>query len=121
MFRPDHIAPESSDTPLYIVFQGGKLVSNMRSPQMCLLEESLVQRDGWIIHSRHFMGYWHEQPCFAVEIDDLVEVDALRYQIGSLYQLLGRVDDGLAALENADRSVDGAERLRSRYAGEQHE
>ncbi|MEH6588437.1 MAG: NAD(+) diphosphatase [Halioglobus sp.] len=98
MFRPDHRAPTSASAPLHVVFQGGKLVSYMRSPRMCLLEDSIVQRDGWIVRRRHFMGYWEDQPCYAVEIEDNHELDPMEFQVGSLWQLLGRVDEQLFAL-----------------------
>ena len=98
MFRPDNRAPDSAAAALHVVFQGGKLVSNMRSPRFCLLEEALVRQGGWEIRKRHFMGYWEEQPCFAIEIDEAHQLDPMEYQVGSLWQILGRVDEQLFSL-----------------------
>ncbi|MDG1388145.1 MAG: NAD(+) diphosphatase [Halioglobus sp.] len=98
MFRPDHRVPTNASPAVYVVFQGGKLVSYMRSPQMCLLDEDIVQRDGWVERKRHFMGYWQEQPCFALEIEEKHDLDPMEYQLGSLWQILGRVDERLFSL-----------------------
>ncbi|MEP5569370.1 MAG: NAD(+) diphosphatase [Halioglobus sp.] len=98
MFRPDHNAPSSPSAALYVVFQSGKLVSYMRSPNVCLLEEDIVRRDGWIERKRHFMGYWEEQPCYALEIEEAHDLDPMEYQLGSLWHILGRVDEQLFAL-----------------------
>ncbi len=73
-------------------------MSDMRSPQLCLLEEEVLHRNGWQVTRRHFMGYWQDKPCFALEIDERDEVDPMDFQRGNLYQLLGRVDEQLFAL-----------------------
>lgn len=98
MFRPDNRLPDSDLPRLHVVFQRGKLVSDMRSTQLCLLEEDVLTDGGWQVRRRHFLGYWHDQPCFALEIDEMDHVDPLVYQCGNLYQLLGRVDEQLFAL-----------------------
>lgn len=98
MFRPDIIPPDFEGGHLHVVFQRGQLVSDMRSPQLCLIDDEIIESGGWRIRRRHFMGYWGEQPCFALEIDELDELDPMQYQRGNLYQLLGRVDDQVFAL-----------------------
>ncbi|WP_076001312.1 NAD(+) diphosphatase [Pseudohalioglobus lutimaris] len=98
MFRPDNSPPDSRTPSLQLVFQRGKLVSQLRSPQLCLLEEEVVGRDGWRVQRRHFLGYWHDRPCFAIEIDDRHQLDPMDYQVGSLWQILGRVEEQLFAL-----------------------
>lgn len=98
MFRPGQIPPEKPKPGVHIVFQGGSLVTDMRSAQPCLLAEEHFERGDWQIVRRHFLGYWAEQPCYAVEIDELLELDPMQYQRGSLYQILGRVDGPIFAL-----------------------
>ncbi len=98
MFRPDNSPPDPALPALHVVFQRGRLVSDMRSPRLCLLEEEVVQRGGWQVRRRQFLGYWQEQPCFVLEIDDVHELDPMDYQLGSLWQVLGRVDEQLFAL-----------------------
>lgn len=98
MFRPDQKPPANPGGELHIVFQRGNLLSDMRSPDMCLIAEEQIQRGGWTVRRRHFLGYWQEQPCYALEIDEVDEIDPMQYQKGSLYQILGRVDDQLFAL-----------------------
>lgn len=98
MFRADNFPPEPSGKEIHVVFQGGQIISDMRSPQPCLLDKYIVEQGGWRIRRRQFMGYWGEQPCFALEIDEFDELDPMQYQRGSLYQLLGRVDDRLFSL-----------------------
>ena len=98
MFQPDNTLPDSRDNSLHLVFQGGELVSDMRSADPILLPAELLNGGGWVIVQEQFLGYWHGRPCFAVEIDDLVELDPLRFQRGSLYTILGRVEDPVFAL-----------------------
>ncbi|MEZ5554689.1 NAD(+) diphosphatase [Haliea sp.] len=89
-------APQSVEEALHLVFQAGQLVSDMRAEP--LMPRSDLQQQGWVVVREQFLGYWHGQPCFAVEIDSGAEPDPMRFVRGSLYQLLGRVDDGLFAL-----------------------
>lgn len=98
MFRPDHVPPRKSEDARIIVFQGGSLVSDMRSRELCLLEETRLHREGWGVLRRHFLGYWGDQPCYTVEIDERSQPDPTRYQLGNLYQVLGRMEERLFAL-----------------------
>ena len=98
MFRPDHRPPDPSGDELHIIFQRGALLSDMRSPQPCFITADQLAAMGWRVQRRQFLGYWQERPCFALEIDEIEQVDPLQYQLGSLYQVLGRVDEQLFAL-----------------------
>ncbi len=98
MFRPDHRPPSEGGGELHIVFQRGDLVSDMRALEPCLIAEEHLRFGGWNIVRRQFLGYWREQPCYAIEIDELDELDPMQYQRGNLYQVLGRVDEQLFAL-----------------------
>ena len=62
MFRPDNTPPESSDFELHIVFQGGQLLSDMRSRTGCLIAREQLQGTGWTEIRRQFLGYWGDQP-----------------------------------------------------------
>lgn len=98
MFDLDKQPPDSRHNALHVVFQGGKLISDMRSRQPCVLTHADLTANGWLIRREQFIGHWQNQPCFALEIEDLQEVDPMRHQVGTLYELLGRVDDALFAL-----------------------
>lgn len=98
MFRPDHIPPDSADDELHIVFQRGQLLSDMRAADSCLIGRRQLDAHRWRVQRRQFLGYWHDRPCYALEIDEVEEVDPLQYQVGNLYQILGRVDEQLFAL-----------------------
>lgn len=98
MFRADNLPPQSSEEELLVVFQGGQLLSDMRSRTGCLIARAQVQQNGWTLVRRQFLGYWCDQPCYAIEIDTIDEPDPLQYQKGSLYHILGRVDEQLFAL-----------------------
>ena len=98
MFRPDQKPPDGDVAALEIVFQGGELVTDMRSPDPCLIPTAVTTNNHWRGQRRHFMGYWHDNPCYALEIDESDPLDPMQYQRGSLYHLLGRVDDQLFAL-----------------------
>ena len=98
MFRPDHIAPDRADNELHIIFQQGELLSDMRAGDLCLIDKQQLERHGWRVQRRQFLGYWRDCPCYALEIDEIEEVDPLQYQRGNLYQILGRVDEQLFAL-----------------------
>lgn len=98
MFRPDSVPPSSDGNELHIIFQRGELLSDMRVPEVCLINAEQVHERGWRVLRRQFLGYWHDQPCYVLEIDEVDHVDPLQYQRGNLYQILGRVDDQLFAL-----------------------
>jgi len=91
-------APDHRQNALHIVFKGEKLVMDMQSRQPCILGDLDVTDNDWDIAREQYIGHWSGQPCFAVEIDEHADVDAMRYQVGNLYHLLGRVDDGVFAL-----------------------
>ena len=44
MFRPDNKPPSTSDDELHIVFQGGQMLSDMRSRTGCLIAREQVLR-----------------------------------------------------------------------------
>lgn len=98
MFDLETQAPTSRHNALHIVFQDGKLVSHLRSRRPCVLTDADLAANGWQVRREQFIGHWHEHPCFALEIDALERMDPMRHQVGSLYELLGRVDDALFAL-----------------------
>ena len=91
-------SPATREGALHIVFRQGKLVMDMRSRRPCVLSDEDLLRNDWRVVREQFVGYWHGDACFAVELDDIVQVDELQYQVGNLYHLLGRVDDDLFAL-----------------------
>lgn len=98
MFKPDNKPPASTGDELHIVFQRGQLLSDMRSPDLCLIELEQVQHNGWREVRRQFLGYWGERPCYALEIDEVEQPDPMQFQKGNLYHILGRVDERLFAL-----------------------
>lgn len=98
MFRHDNTPPEFSDDELHIVFQRGELLSDMRAQDACLIGQEQVNRGGWTILRRHFLGYWRDQPCYVLEIDEVDQPDPMQFQKGNLYHILGRVDEQLFAL-----------------------
>lgn len=98
MFRPDNTPPEQAEGSRLIVFQHGRLLSDMRSPEPCLLDDLQLRLAGWEVLRRHFLGFWHDHPCYAVEISERAQPDPMQYQLGNLYQVLGRVDEQLFAL-----------------------
>jgi NAD+ diphosphatase len=98
MFRPETQVPASVEGAVHVVFQQGELVCDLRSATTCLISAEQLRGHGLRVVSEHFMGYWLEQPCFAVEIDAEARLDPMHYQRGNLYQLLGRVDEDLFAL-----------------------
>ncbi len=98
MFRPDNLPPQDNEQELLVVFQGGQLLSDMRSSMGCLIARQQVQQNGWTLVRRQFLGYWFDQPCYVIEIDTVDEPDPMHYQKGNLYHILGRVDEQLFAL-----------------------
>jgi len=97
MFEPNNKPPESVSGGIHLVFQRGELVSDLRAREP-LMPQAQLQADNWLIVRQQFLGLWHGEPVWAVEIDEAVELDPMRYQRGSLYTLLGRVDESLFAL-----------------------
>ena len=98
MFRADTQVPPTIASDLCIVFQRGELVTDMRSREPCLLQRARVIETGWSVEREHFLGYWHDQPCFTLEIEASAAVDPMQFQRGNLYKVLGRVEEPLFAL-----------------------
>lgn len=98
VFRPHNTPPDSAENALHIIFQRGELLSDMRNSEACLIEERQLAAHGWRVLRRQFLGFWRDAPCYAVEIDEIDEIDPLQYQRGNLYQILGRVEEQLFAL-----------------------
>jgi len=98
MFQPANRPPENHEGGLYLVFQRGELVSDMRAAEPCLIDSRQFELSGWQAVQRLFLGFWREQACFAVEIEAAAEIDPMQFQRGNLYQVLGRIDEQLFAL-----------------------
>ena len=98
MFEPDLRAPNATDDAFYCVFHGDELIADMRSVEPCLLPHSEVRFLAPEPVRELFLGYWHGKPCFALELDRTTEGVPSNYQVGNLYQILGRVPDALFAL-----------------------
>ena len=98
MFQPANKPRDPAEEGVCIVFQRGELVSDMRAPEPCMLSHRLLRLSDWQERQRLFLGYWRDQACFAVEIEPAIELDPMVYQRGSLYKVLGRMDDQLFAL-----------------------
>ncbi|MBA6412216.1 NAD(+) diphosphatase [Parahaliea sp. F7430] len=95
MFRPDNLAPARPEQALAIAFQQGELISDLRSAQGCLLPLDLIGEAAWIVIREQFLGYWHEQACYALEIDPAIDLDPMRFTRGNLYQILGQQEDAV--------------------------
>jgi len=98
LFRLDSTSPESHEGGLHIVFQGNMLVTELRSPAPCLIGPEQMKSLRWEVERRQFLGFWNEEACWAVELGGQAVLDPMVFQKGSLYQLLGRVDEQLFAL-----------------------
>jgi NAD+ diphosphatase len=98
MFRPANRPPSAQESGLHIVFQRGELISDMRSPEPCMIAQSQLDLNNWHVSQQLFMGFWNDQACYAIEIEAADELDPMQYQRGNLYQILGRVDEQVFAL-----------------------
>jgi NAD+ diphosphatase len=98
MFIAANQPPGDTDDGLYIVFQQGELITDLRSHEPCLIPHQQVGASSWQPVRRQFLGFWHGSPCYAVEIDAADPLDPMQYQRGNLYHILGRVDEWLFAL-----------------------
>ena len=98
MFQHDNNPPENREDELHIVSQDGQLLSDMRSQTGCLIAHEQIKVSGWTTVRRQFLGYWEGRPCYVLEIAGVDIADPMQYQKGSLYQILGRVDEQLFAL-----------------------
>jgi len=97
MFEFETAPPASREGALHFVFQRGQLVSELRAPEACAHSAGQLTANGWTVRREQFIGCWEGRPCFAVEIDE-VALDPMAHHCGSLYQLLGRVEEPLFAL-----------------------
>jgi NAD+ diphosphatase len=98
MFRPDPHPPERSGDAVQFVFQRGQMIIDLRAEYPCPLRRDRLAGHDWEVERELFLGYWHDSPCYAVEIHARSELDPMRFSAGSLYQVLGRVEEQLFAL-----------------------
>lgn len=97
MFDFETAPPASRDSALHFVFRDGQLVSELRAPEPCALTGDQLAANGWTVCREQYIGSWQGRPCFAVEIE-AEALDPMQHHCGSLYQLLGRVEEPLFAL-----------------------
>ncbi len=98
MLRLENSPPPVSSEDWCVVFAGRSLVSDPRAAEPCLISRRTVRLMGWEPQREQFLGFWKDQPCYAVQIDRGVEIDPVTYTTGHLMQILGRVDDALFAV-----------------------
>ena len=98
MFRQELQEPENINEALYFVFHGGELLTDLCASDSCLLPGSGIRFLAPAPVRQQFMGYWHDKPCFARELDANTPLHSDAYQTGSLYTILGRVSDEMFAL-----------------------
>ena len=98
MLDLERAAPDSRDGAGHIVFSAGKLLMDLRSPTPPVLSDGDLRSNGWTVEREQFVGYWQGLPYYAVDVGGTVELDPMRYQAGTLYHLIGRVEDPLFAL-----------------------
>lgn len=97
-FQASVIEPESTEASRYCVFYGRELLLDFQSREPCLLDPASIRFLAPQPVRRLFLGYWQGTPCFAVELDSNTPLEAPSLTRGSLYHLLGRVDDALFGL-----------------------
>ncbi len=99
-FQASVTEPDSSkvEESRYCVFYGRDLLLDFQAPEPCLLDGSATRFLAPEPVRRLFLGYWHGTPCYALELDKDTPLEAPQLTRGSLYHLLGRVDDALFAL-----------------------
>ncbi|MFK7831481.1 MAG: NAD(+) diphosphatase [Congregibacter sp.] len=90
--------PETRLGSLHLVFSRGKLLVDLRSGQPCFVARDELDDNGWSAEREQFVGFWKGDAFFAIEAGALQDLDPMRYQLCSLYELLGRVDDSLFSL-----------------------
>ncbi|MDJ0878020.1 MAG: NAD(+) diphosphatase [Halieaceae bacterium] len=97
-FEASVVEPESATGARYCVFYGRELLLDFQSREPCLLDGGAIRFLAPEPVTRLFLGYWQGTPCYAVELDRESPLEAPQLTQGSLYHLLGRVDDALFAL-----------------------
>lgn len=76
-----------------LVFQGNRLITDMRSTEPALLAQDQVASEGWRIEQRQFIGRWQGRDCYALGAARDQQFDPMRYHCGHLLGVLGRVPD----------------------------
>ncbi|MHA7817500.1 MAG: NAD(+) diphosphatase [Pseudohaliea sp.] len=89
--------PDRDDDALYFVFEGGRLVTGLRDSGLAAWSRRQLEANGWAVRREQFIGRWQGRPYFAVEIE-AAALDPMQHHCGSLYQLLGRLEEPLFAL-----------------------
>ncbi len=98
MYTPSTREPERSDGALYFVFHGNDLLTDMRASEPCLLPGDEIRFLAPAPMRQQFLGYWHDTPIYARELDAATPLDSGNYMVGNLYGILGRVSEEMFAL-----------------------
>lgn len=86
------------DDAVFLVFQGDRLLTDMRGLQPVPVQKAAVDQLELAPDCTHFLGFWDGHACYVASYQQMPTFDAMQYNLGNLYQLLGRVDDELFAL-----------------------
>ncbi len=105
MFEPDLQEPEDVSNAVYCVFHRGELVTDLKTPEPCLLPRDQVRFLAPAPLRQHFLGYWQGKPVYTRELDPETDLAAPNFQAGNLYHILGRVPDPLFALAGRAQQV----------------
>jgi NAD+ diphosphatase len=97
MFEFESAPPGDRQDALHFVFHDGQLVSELARPDSPAWSARQLEATDWSVRREQFIGRWRGQACFAVELESAI-LDPMRHHCGSLYQLLGRVEEPLFAL-----------------------
>lgn len=88
-------APGAREGACHVVFADGQLIMDLRAEEPPLHSQQALSDRGWEIAREQFVGHWQKSALYAVELARVPDLDPLQFQAGSLYHLLGRVDDAL--------------------------
>jgi NAD+ diphosphatase len=98
MFDFESPAPADRARARFLVYQSGQLVCNLRADPPCVFGHDELQRLQWQVEREQFLGHHDGRAWFALALAPGEALDPMAFSAGSLYQLLGRVDDPVFAL-----------------------
>jgi NAD+ diphosphatase len=83
---------------VFLIYHGDRLLTDMRGASPVPLEGSVLGSLETDADVSLFLGYWQDRACYALAYVDSPQFDPMQFNMGSLYQLLGRVHPELFAL-----------------------
>jgi len=97
MLRPEVNQPKTFKNCYRVIFSDGNLLTRPSNRTFFPFDDHDCRQYSLVYEREIFIGYWNDIPCFSCEIDESL-LDHDTFQLVSLYNILGHVEESLFSL-----------------------